>query len=220
MTEVPEHLLRRSRERREALGLGGGEGGGAAVPATSTAGVEPVGGGTALAEAQSQAPSVPTPSTSAPALPEEPAIPAYVAYRTATRSRIPPWVFPVLLFLPFWGMLYVGAFGERSSDEVLDPVAQGAEVYRSAGCSACHGGAGEGGVGPALAGGESALTFPDEADHISWVRTGSGPFAGQPYGDPDRPGGQRGPAKGAMPGFANLSDEEVAAVVAYEREGL
>src|SRR5437763_7696349 len=28
MTEVPEHLLRRSRERREALGVGGGGGGG------------------------------------------------------------------------------------------------------------------------------------------------------------------------------------------------
>jgi hypothetical protein len=27
VTEVPEHLLRRSRERRAALGLGGGEGG-------------------------------------------------------------------------------------------------------------------------------------------------------------------------------------------------
>lgn len=187
----------------------------------STAGpgpVEPAGGGPAPAQVPAAATST---AQALPAVPDAPVIPAYIAYRETTRTRIPPWIFPVLLFLPFWGMLYMGAFGERGVEEELDPVALGGEVYRSAGCSACHGPAGEGvGSFPPLAGGESLLTFPEEADHIAWVRSGSSPFAGQPYGDPDREGGQRGPATGAMPAFPGLSDEEVAAVVAFEREGL
>lgn len=224
VTEVPEHLLRRSRERREALGLGGDGGSSGAsgddlVPATAGVGaVEPAGGTTAPASPSSSAPPVAPPAV--PAAPAEPAIPPYIAYRETTRTRIPPWIFPVLLFLPFWAMLYMGAFGERGGGEELDPIELGREVYGSAGCGACHGATGGGGVGPALAGGESVLTFPDEADHADWIRTGSGSFAGQPYGDPDREGGQRGPATGGMPGFGNLSDEEVAAVVLFEREGL
>jgi len=136
------------------------------------------------------------------------------------RTRVPMWVMPVLVLLPFWGFLYLGAFGDRAKQEVLDPLVLGAQVYRAQGCSSCHGASGEGGVGPALAGGESAITFPDEADHEAWIRSGSAGVKGQPYGDPDRPGGQRGPAKGIMPGFPSLSAEEVKAVVAYEREKL
>ncbi|MGH9177751.1 MAG: c-type cytochrome, partial [Acidimicrobiales bacterium] len=159
-------------------------------------------------------------AAAAPAVVEEPRAPVPV-YLTpeAARRRIPAWVMPVLAVLPFWGILYVGAFGDRSHEEALTGPALGAQVYRAQGCSSCHGGGGEGGVGPALAGGESVLTFPDEADHVSWVRTGSASFRGQPYGSPDRPGGQR-TATGGMPGFANLSDEEIEAVVLYEREEL
>jgi mono/diheme cytochrome c family protein len=127
------------------------------------------------------------------------------------------WVMPVLVALPFWGLLYFGAFGTRHTEAVVAP--DGAAVYK-ANCSSCHGGAGEGGVGPALADGDAAITFPDEADHISWVKTGSGPFTGKVYGDPDREGGAR-VAKGIMPAFAGtLSDAEIQAVVTYEREQL
>ncbi|MGH9157716.1 MAG: c-type cytochrome [Acidimicrobiales bacterium] len=211
MTEVPEHLLRRSQERRAALGLAGGGGG----TAPTTAGPAPVAAAGAAVPARAAVAPAP-----APLVDEGPAAPTYLDFQQATRTRIPAWVMPVLLVLPFWAILYMGAFGERGGEEVLDPIALGAEVYGASGCSACHGPAGQGGVGPALAGGESVLTFPEEADHVDWIRTGSGPFTGQPYGDPDRPGGQRGPAKGAMPGFPNLSEEEVQAVVLYEREGL
>ena len=56
---------------------------------------------------------------------------------------------------------------------------------------------------------------------MSWVRTGSGPFTGKPYGDPNRAGGQRGPAEGIMPPFGStLSDTQIRAVVKYEREKL
>lgn len=221
VAEIPEHLLRRSKERRAALGLPGGSEGGGDAPAPAEGGTPaapssvpapaPAGGGAVPATAPATAPPVPV---------EEPVHPSYIAAESIQRTKVPSWVMPVLVLLPFWGFLYLGAFGERQSEEVLDPLVLGEQVYKASGCSSCHGSAGEGGVGPALAGGESVLTFPEEADHEAWVKTGSGPARGQPYGDPDRAGGQRGPAKGIMPGNPNLSDEEIKAVVAYEREKL
>jgi mono/diheme cytochrome c family protein len=209
VTEVPEHLLARSRERRAALGLGGGDEGGAPAPAASE-------GGAAPAEASSA--PVPAAAAAAPVVFEEPPPPPpppYVA--ELARTRVPLWVMPVLVALPFWGLLYFGAFGSRHSEAIAAP--DGGAIYK-ANCSSCLGAAGEGGVGPALAKGEAKLTFPEEADHISWVHTGSGPFTGKPYGDPDREGGQH-VAKGIMPAFAGtLSDAEIQAVVAYERENL
>ena len=146
-------------------------------------------------------------------------VPTYLRPEAA-KARLPVWILPVLVILPFWGILYVGAFGSRDKAEALTGAALGAQVYRSQGCSSCHGAAGEGGVGPALHGGEAKLTFPDEKDHISWVKTGSAPFKGRLYGAEDREGGQRGPATGGMPAFSSLSDEQVAAVVLYERDEL
>ena len=215
MTEVPEHLLRRSRERREALGLAGGSSApaGGEEPAEPTA--EP-----ATTSAPAAAPATVEPAAAPATVEPEPAaeepVGSYIA-PDATRSKIPVWVMPVLAVLPFWGILYVGAFGERARKQVVDP---GQAAYAASGCGSCHGTRGEGGVGPALAGGESKLTFPNEADHASWIRTGSAQFAGKPYGDPNRPGGQRGPATGGMPGFSSLSDAEMRALVAYERDRL
>jgi mono/diheme cytochrome c family protein len=137
------------------------------------------------------------------------------------QRRIPTWVFPVLMFLPFWGILYVGAFGSHQHAVIETPEQVGARVF-AGNCSSCHGGAGQGGVGPKLAGGEAKLTFPDEADHITWVKTGSQTKPkGTPYGDPARPGGQHIVNSGGMPAFGGqLSEEEIAAVVTYERENL
>ena len=219
MTEVPEHLLRRSRERREALGLAGGPSSAPSETAAPAESAESTAAAPAGAAPQAAAaPAVPQ-AAAAPAVVEEAATTNYVAPE-ATRSRIPVWVMPVLVALPLWGVLYVGAFGDRTTKPVLDPLTLGQQVYAGSGCSACHGGQGQGGVGPPLANGESAKTFPDEADHAAWVKTGSQPFAGRPYGDPDREGGQRGPASGGMPGFPNLSEAEVQAVVKFEREKL
>ena len=189
MTEVPEHLLRRSQERRAALGLGGGD----------------------------------APSAPAPVIDAEPEAPSevYIKLDAVRRNRVPMWVMPVLVALPFYGFLYAGAFGERAHDEPLTGVELGREVYRTAGCSGCHGGAGEGGAGPALAAGEVELTFPEAAEHVAFVKSGSAPFKGQPYGDPDREGGARIAETGQMPAFGgSLSDEEIEAVVAYERDEL
>ncbi|MDQ3898675.1 MAG: cytochrome c, partial [Actinomycetota bacterium] len=134
------------------------------------------------------------------------------------RSGIPTWMMPVLLVLPFWAIVYMGAFAAPKS---AGGPRTGAQVYAAAGCGSCHGPTGGGGVGPKLAGGETKLTFPNEEDHIKWVTEGSAPSRGKSYGDPNRPGGPRPAASGGMPAFGGqLSPEEIRAVVQYEREQL
>jgi mono/diheme cytochrome c family protein len=128
---------------------------------------------------------------------------------------------PVLALLPIWAFAYLGALNPPSSAApILTPIQQGAAVFAK-NCSPCHGAQGEGGVGPKLAGGEAKLTFPNEADHIAWVDTGSAPHKGQPYGDPNRAGGQHIAKSGGMPAFkGTLTDTEIKNVVTFERDGL
>jgi mono/diheme cytochrome c family protein len=223
MTEVPEHLLRRSRERREALGLSAGEGGeGAAPPPAEEPAAAPAGASVPATTAPAPAPvAAAAAAVPAPVIEEPVPEPAYIRLNEKQRSKNPLWVMPVLIGLPLWAFFYAFAFSPPKKTGPVDPLVLGATVYKTAGCSGCHGAAGEGGVGPKLAGGEAKLTFPNIADQISWVKTGSGPFTGQKYGDPNRPGGQHGPAKGIMPAFAgSLSDAQINAVVTYEREKL
>jgi len=221
VTEIPEHLLRRSRERRAALGDGEAGGESAPAPAASEA-AAPASSETAPVPAAA-APAAPAAArATAPAVVEEPLAPVYIAGQAAHRSRIPIWAAPILLILPFWAVLYAGAFGTRGKTGPVDPLVLGQQVYNSAGCSGCHGAAGEGGVGPALHGGEAKLTFPNEADHIKWVQEGSqSKPVGTPYGDPNRPGGQHKVKIAGMPAFASsLSQAQIEAVVKYEREKL
>ena|SRR5437588_5408657 len=225
MAQVPEYLLERSRERRAALGLppfGGGEAPPAAAP--------PEGGEAPAAEAEG-APSagevaVPT-AAAAPAAaaaplpaPTEPEVAPYLAPPSA-RSGIPAWVVPVLALLPIWAFAYLGALSPPSTKAaVLTPIQQGAQLFAK-NCAQCHGTTGEGGVGPQLAGGQAKLTFPNEADQIKWVETGSAPHKGQPYGDPNRPGGQHIAKSGGMPSFqGTLTAVQIQDVVTYERDGL
>ncbi len=212
MTEVPEYLLERSRERRAALGLGGG--GTAPAPAGGSSGdAAPATSESAAAPADAPAAA---PAPAAPSAPTE-TLPTYVA-PAGPRSGIPVWMMPVILILPLWGIVYLGAFGESTS--AAGP-ASGQEIFQRAGCVNCHGAQGQGGVGPALAGGEVVKTFPNEADHVKFVSEGSSKLKGQPYGDAAREGGQRTAASGGMPSFAGqLTEEELTAVVLYEREGL
>jgi len=217
MTEVPDYLLERSRARRAALGLATDD-----APA-------PADGGSAPSAAPAVASAAP-PSSGAPApAAAGSAAPAGVATQTLPRyipepgpkSGIPVWMMPVILILPLWAIVYIGAFGEQTSNEPLTGVALGAQIFTSQGCGGCHGARGQGGVGPKLSQGDTKLTFPDEQAHVDFVKQGSGPIKGQPYGDAGRPGGQRTAASGGMPAFGTqLSDEEVRAVVLYERDGL
>jgi len=209
MTEVPDYLLERSRSRRAALGLDGGASG--AAPAADAGA-----GGDASPATAAAAPAPVAAAPSAPARPTE-ALPTYVA-PSGPKSGIPVWMMPVILILPLWAIVYLGAFGEVTS--AAGP-ASGQEVYQTAGCVNCHGAQGQGGVGPVLAGGEVVKTFPDEAAHATFVSEGSSKVKGQPYGDPAREGGQHVAATGGMPSFAGqLTEEEITLVIQYEREGL
>ena len=91
-----------------------------------------------------------------------------------------------------------------TADDTADPsasdpevLAVGAEVY-AAQCSVCHGRDGQGATGPRLAGTVVTL-YPDVAEQIRVVTEGGN----------------------GMPAYATrLSTEEIAAVVAWTREGL
>jgi len=203
VTDIPEHLLRRSKERRSAATGEGGESGEATPSAAAPAKVE------AAAAPAAPPPTVPA---QAPPLPKAPTLPV-------GRARMPIWAMPVVVMLPVFAFFYAQAFNPPAVVRNLTPEELGAELYVSTGCSGCHGGAGEGGVGPKLSEGEVELTFPDEKDHAGWIKSGSAPFAGQGYGAANRPGGQR-KAAGSMPAFPQLTDEEIDALVLYEREKL
>lgn len=207
MAEIPEHLLRRSKERRAALS------GEAAPEGEASSGSAPAPAAAAKSEAKPAAaasPAQPTLPTVAP----EPTQPA-VADLPPTRARMPFWVMPLFAAIPIFGFFYMNGYQPRPEEGPTDPLVLGAEIYRSAGCSGCHGGGGEGGVGPKLSEGASLLAFPEEQEHIDWVKGGSQPKIGQPYNAQGRV------AQGGMPGFGGqLSDEEIEAVVLYEREEL
>lgn len=221
MTEVPEHLLRRSRERRAALGLGGGEGG--PPPGEGESAAAPEG---ASAAAPVRAEGAAAPAAAAPAAPPAPPEPPkppppYVAAALA-RPKIPKWAIPVLAALPLWALIYAGSLYIPSAASADPVLSEGQDIYNLQ-CSGCHGGAGGGGQGRPLSDGDVLLTFPDPQDQLDWVREGSALVGeGNPYGDPNRPGGQHiagETAGGVMPPFGEtLTPEEIVAVVRYERE--
>lgn len=199
MTEIPPHLLERSRARRAALGLSTeGEAAATAAPAPAAA--------ASPTPAPAAAPA-PAPVEAAPPAPPPPP-PPYVE-AALKRKKIPFWAMPVLLSLPLWAYFYVGTL-ESPPEEAAGLLAMGEEVYAQ--CAACHGAAGGGGVGPAFAGGAVLETWPDPVDHIEWVAKGSAGWGRPNYG------AQGKPVQGGMPGYAaSLTEEELVAVVMYER---
>lgn len=201
MTEIPEHLLKRSRERRAALGLGGGE-----AP-ESTSGEAAA----ATPSAPAPAPAPATPAAPAEPAPPEPPKPDPVYIQAAKRrKRIPYWAMTALAALPVWGYVYVRTL-EPPPEEDTDPLALGAQVY-SANCASCHGGSGEGGSGPAFVDGAVVATWPDYRDHLAWVMLGSDGWPSSTYG------ADESPKKGGMPPFGNqLDEQQLAQVVLHER---
>ena len=221
MTEVPEHLLKRSRDRRAALGLGGGgdSGGGAASESA------PSGGESESTEVEAAgATAAARPAAVEPLEPATPPKPAPSYVRAAlNRKKIPFWVMPVLAFLPIWAVIYVNTLSKPYSN-VPTQIAEGALVF-SNNCSACHGSQGEGGVGRQLNDGEVLKTFPNIADQLEFVWIGDqGIGIGNGYGNPNRPGGQHkagsfGTAQ--MPAWnGTLTQSDLLAVVRHERETL
>lgn len=164
-----------------------------------------------------------------------------------TGSIVPRWLMSVFVVVPFFalgyllvftsgtdcgnsGQLEVDRFGQvvncdgtpfegkaTASAGLVDYFAIGAEVYgRTGSCAGCHGNNGEGGAGPAFSGGAVTAAFSVCEEHVTWVRLGTqayGAEVGSTYGDNATPVG----GGGVMPGFAQLTDEELRGVVLYER---
>lgn len=87
---------------------------------------------------------------------------------------------------------------DRAAATAAGDLALGARVYAE-NCARCHGANGQGGTGPKLADGRVVDRYPDARDHREVVVGG----------------------RGAMPAWGRtLSDEQIDAVVRYEREGL
>ena len=219
MTEVPEYLLERSRERRlELTGEAGPTAGSpteGAAPATAAA--PAAGASAAPATTQSPLPAVPPAEPPPPPPPPKPWVQAALG-----RNKIPYWVMPVLLFLPIWAFMYVGTL-EDPTRAATGIVADGAEVY-AAQCAVCHVASGAGGgTGPRLNDGEVLLAFPDDAEnlglaqHIAWVAVATdGTGEGNPYGSAER--GREAGWFANMPGhYDELTGTEILAVVLYER---
>jgi mono/diheme cytochrome c family protein len=208
LTEIPEHLLKRSRERRAALGLGGGDAGASsgdeAVPAATPASSTPATTGAAP-------PAVPpTPAAPVEAKPEPPKpVPAYVQ-AARQRRRVPFWAMPVLAAVPLWGYVFFRTLDPQPLEN--DPLELGQELYVA--CGGCHGGSGQGGSGPALADGAVLDTWNDYRDHMMWVRIGNQAWPAETYGDNDKPVDR----SKTMPPHPNLDDQQLAQVVLYERQ--
>lgn len=214
MTEIPDHLLQRTRSRRQALGLpvaggdGGGDGGGAAAPVAAGGGGAVVASGAGLPKGP-VAPSGPVATTKAPAKPPAPYIEA-----SRRRTRIPVWAMPVVAILPLWAFLYAGTL-EAPPAKTLTLAEAGAGVYAgAAGCAGCHGATGGGGVGPAMANGAVIQTFPDPVDQVRWIILGSAGGA-ELYAAAGKQ------SKGGMPAFGEtLKLTEIVEVVLHERKAI
>ena len=167
VTEIPEHLLRRSKERRAALS---GEGGARRRPKRR-------GGRPWPSAARRSGPLGRGARGTRPRCRRRRAVTGAPARRRAdararapARARpgpgIPLWIMPVLVALPLWGIVYLGRLRLPGQGQRQRPGDARRQPLRP-NCSSCHGANGEGGVGPQLNGGEVLKVWPKVADHIN-----------------------------------------------------
>jgi mono/diheme cytochrome c family protein len=218
VTEIPEHLLKRSRERRAALGGESAEG--APAESESAATPAPVAAATPARAAAAAPPAAAEPPTPPPPKPDPPYIQA-----AKRRKKMPIWAMGALSLLPIWGFMYVRGM-QPDIKKPEGPIADGTAVY--SGCSSCHGSDGSGGAGRPLNNNSVITTFPNIEDQLNLVYTGSQAYkeAGlATYGDPNRAGGAHSPGsyngsfmpqQGEKAG-GGLSDAQILAVVCHER---
>jgi len=212
VTEIPEHLLKRSKDRKNELSGGGAS---SDSPASSTP-----------ATTASAAPA-PAAKSAAPAPKPKKADPPYVV-AAKTRRKIPYWAMAGLSSLPIWAFMYFIAL--KPADEVVaGPISTGTEYY--SGCAGCHGANGAGGAGRPLYQGEALKTFPYIEDMLNFVYNGSSKYlaAGlEIYGNPDREGGAHAmlsyngnpmPQQGEKAGGA-LTEYQILGVVCHIRYDL
>jgi len=216
LTEIPEHLLKRSKAAKgKSAGESGSEssdaaaqrGAGAPAPVANVPAAPAGPAGLTATDATVTFPNLdPEPE---PPKPE----PAFVTASKA-RNRIPVWALPVVAALPIWALSYAGTMQQP---EVEDPVfVESAALYTEAGCAGCHGGNGGGGVGYQLSGGEVLVTFPSPIDQMVHVARGSAAIQGETYGaDGRRVAGESGAQMPAQVG--TLTRHELELVIFHER---
>ena len=213
VTEIPEHLLKRSKAAKDKAD-------GAEAPADG-----PAASSSTPATVAATTPAKPAaPAKAAAPPPPKPDIPVVVAGKS--RNRIPFWAMATLSLLPLWAFMYVRGLTFKEP-KVSGPLGEGAEIY-TANCSGCHGAGGEGitGSGYPFAGGEVLKTFPHIEDQLRFVYGGTQAYGAAGitiYGNPDREGGAhltqaRGimPAQGASQG-GGLTEVQILGVVCHER---
>ena len=210
VTEIPEHLLNRSKARRAAAS---GESTGDASPAVAAS-------ATPAAAAPAKKNAAPAPKAVIPD-------PAYVT-AAKNRRKIPFWAMSALALLPLWALIYLVAISP--SEKVVEgPTSIGTAVYSS--CAGCHGAKGAGGAGQILYQGNALKTFPHIEDMLNFVYTGSQQFEAAglaTYGDPNREGGAHKPLgynMNAMPqqgekAGGGLNEAQILAVVCHIRYDL
>jgi mono/diheme cytochrome c family protein len=217
VTEIPEHLLKRSKAAKAKA-----EGEEAPADAPAAPSSAPATTGAAAPVAAAAAPAVPAVPAAPVVKPDTPAVAAYKA-----RKKIPVWAMLTLSILPVWAFMYVLAMKPVTA-KATGPLGDGATVY-SGNCVSCHGGAGEGiGSAYAFVNGSVMKTFPHIEDQLRWVALGTKAYldAGVGiYGDPNREGGAHvtGASGGQMPGWRGsdkLTDAQILAAVCHERYDL
>jgi mono/diheme cytochrome c family protein len=216
VTEIPEHLLKRSKAAKAKADGAEAPADAPAAPSSAPATT----GDTAPAPAAAAKAIEPK----APAAPEvQPDIPVVAAYKA--RKKIPVWAMVTLSILPIWVFMYVLAM-QPVVTEASGPLGDGAVAYAT-NCSGCHGAGGEG-VGSAYGFTDGAVmkTFPVIEDQLRWVYLGTKAYSDAGvtiYGDPNREGGAHvtGASGGQMPGWkGSITDAEILASVCDERYGL
>ena len=205
MTEIPEHLLKRSKAAKS---------GGAVEKADEAPAKE-------VEATKSSTPAAP--AKEFPNLDPKPAPaavePAFINAAKA-RKKIPTWVLPVIAALPIWAFSFAGTMQERESEDIV--AIESELFYGTKGCAGCHGGTGGGGTGYAFADGEVLETFPEPIDMMVHIVRGSAEIQDQPYGA-ERADGQRRTAgeRGAMPAqLGQISMIELELLVYHERHTL
>jgi mono/diheme cytochrome c family protein len=210
VTEIPEHLLKRSKAAK-----------------SKAEGAEPAADAPAAASTPATTAPAVAAKAAAPAVPLAPVVkpdsPVVAAYKS--RKKIPVWAMVGLSILPVWAFMYVLAL-KPVPVVASGPTGDGGVVYGT-NCSGCHGAAGEG-VGSAYAftNGSVMKTFPHIEDQLRWVLLGTKNYQDAGiviYGDPNREGGphKTGASGGQMPGWKGLiTDADILAAVCHERYDL
>lgn len=217
MTEIPEHLLKRSQAAKAKAE-------GAEAPADA-----PAAGAPAKSESTAVAPAA---AAAVPAKPAGPVGPpprkpdSPVVAAAKARKKIPFWAMATLSLLPLWVFMYARGLTPKEP-KVTGPLGEGAVIF-GGNCSSCHGAAGQGvsGLGYQFSAGEVLKTFPNIEDQLRFVYNGTLRYelAGVDIpGNPDRPGGPHiTHARGVMPAQSTetgggLTDAQILAVVCHER---